>query len=92
MRTIEYNNTRGVKGAPAPVSRPSPKFLLGSPGNVPITGSAAPKVVKWKSNGSGVVYSPARGVSRRKYYALELERVAREAGKFEAGRVLIKAR
>ena len=32
----------------------------------------------WKSNGSGVVYSHAKGVSKRKYYSLRLERVARE--------------
>ena len=32
----------------------------------------------WKSNGSGVVYSAAKGVSKRKYYALRLERLARD--------------
>jgi len=32
----------------------------------------------WKSNGSGVVYEPARGVSRRKFRALQIERVCRD--------------
>lgn len=33
---------------------------------------------KFSSRGAGVVYEPVR-TSRRKYYAMQLERVAREA-------------
>lgn len=48
-------------------------------------------VVQWSSRGSGVKYEPARGVSKRKFYALKLERVAREcAAPFTPGMTLIR--
>lgn len=43
-----------------------------------IAPSMGGREIRWKSNGSGVVYEPARPISAYNYRKLEMDRVARE--------------